>query len=223
MRWNPDDDVELQTADYSMSDITLIPVALPADTTSAEARGFLVAAVTVALLAFDMAFDLAVWGDLSFRSYLVIWALGLTLVGASFALPEHRRPVGCGGMAVLALPGLYFPFSLVTTWVHSVPVFDPLIGVLGTFIVYLVSALLALITLIALPFEMLLLARVLDPTIIEVPTVRMRVTLGAIGALMALAGLGLGLAHPWWLTCEDFAVAGTAAPPGCTPVAPGWR
>lgn len=217
------DDVELETADWTMSEITLIPVSLPDETTSSEARGFMVAAITVALLAFDLAFDLAVWGDLFFRNYMTIWVVALAILLASAALPERRRPLGCGGMAVLALPSLYFPAAVVTTWVHATPMQDTVVALLGMFIVVLVSGLLALSTLISLPFVMLTLARVLDPSIISVPTVKMRVALALLALIMAVAGGGLGLAHPYWLTCEDFAIAGNAAPADCTPVAPGWR
>lgn len=223
MRRNADDDVELETADWTMSEITLIPMSLPADTTSAEARGFLVAALTVAWLAFDLAFDLAVWGDMAFRTYVTIWAVSMTLLLASAALPETRRPVGYGGMAVLLLPVLYFPGAVVTTWALSTPADDMVVWVLGTIIVTLVSGLLALTTLVALPYLMMTLARVLDPTIIEVPTVRMRIALVSIAVIMGLAGLGLGLSHPYWLTCEDFAIAGDAPPDGCTPLGSGWR
>ncbi|MCB9675875.1 MAG: hypothetical protein H6737_12205 [Alphaproteobacteria bacterium] len=224
----PDDDVHLEPdgptdlparpPDFDLSDITLLPVALPESTTSEEARGFLVAAVTIALLAFDLAFNLAVYGDIPFQSYITVWGVGITVVLASTILPAKQRPIGCGGAVVLALPSLYFPAAFLTTLIVSRPLGDSILGILGILTAALISLGLAAIYLISLPYVMLTLARILDPTIIEVPTVKMRVGLFFVAVVMAGAGGLLGRLHPWWLTCDDFAVAGNDAPPNCTPV-----
>ncbi|MEZ4315937.1 MAG: hypothetical protein R3F61_00460 [Myxococcota bacterium] len=197
--------------------LSLQAVALPAGTTSAEARGFVVAAVTVALVAFDIAFNLAVYGDIFFDNYVTVWTVGVSVILASAILPATQRPIGCAGAVVLALPTLYFPGAFLTTMVVSRPLGETVLGIVATVLVALMSLVLAGIYLVTLPYVMLTLARVLDPTIIEVPTVRMRLGLGAIALAMALAGAGLGLVHPWWLTCDDFRVSGRDPPSNCTP------
>jgi hypothetical protein len=187
-----------------------------ADVTQDQTRGFLVTLVTLCLVSFDMAFTIAVYGDVFFETYLKIWAAGAAVIVGSMMVSRARRPVGPVGLIVLGLPTLYFPASVLSTWMLAHPLDESFFGLLTMVFALLTTVVMAIAYLIALPFVMYTLARILDPSLVQMPTTRMRVSLVAAAAILASAGGLMGFTHPYWMTCDEFEMAGNKAPATCT-------
>ncbi|CAN0535939.1 unnamed protein product, partial [Laminaria digitata] len=163
----------------------------------------MVTLVSSSLLVFDMAFDVALYGDLSFRVYLHVWAVGLVVVLGALVLPAGTRPITKKGAFVLLLPVLFFPGSVLETRQH--------VGGL-TVLEALLLLVVALAYLVAIPFTLYTLAKILDPDLVELPSKRMRRGLAAIVLVMAVLGYTLASHHPTWLTCRQFDMDGAGRP-----------
>jgi hypothetical protein len=181
-----------------------------------DAQTFLLATVTGSVAVWDLGFNLAVYGDVFFDKYLTLWVLATSVILASFVVPRRHRPIGIGGALMLMLPGTYFVGATFLTQsgrleggggLAEVVSLLSLLVALGTLLVFLASV----------PYVMYLLARILNPELVNFPSWRYRLGFLAIVMLVGATSIVAGLAHPLYLTCSDFTVSGNDRPSNCTP------
>ncbi|WP_322410367.1 hypothetical protein [Microbacterium invictum] len=164
--------------------------------------------VGMSLVVWWPAFTLGAWGDLFFDQLLTLWAASTAAL--VFVLVE-RAPVGgkLGRALLLLVPSLWIVLSYV---------FNEDERNLG---VLLVSVGAVLMVIVALPFTMWVLVRIVWPDFRSFTRRSTRwLILGVVGGI-AIVSFVLGVTQSEWLYCEDFAISGNSEPPGCTPEPPG--
>ncbi|MET2011047.1 hypothetical protein ABXJ56_05805 [Microbacterium chocolatum] len=160
--------------------------------------------VGMSLVVWWPAFTLGVWDDIFYTQILALWAA--STAAFVFVLVE-RRPVGIRLLRafLLLLPtALIILMFLISDEEENV------------FIVLLdVAALLAV--LIGLPFTLWVLVRIVWPDFAHEMSAGTKWLITAVVLGVAIVAFVLGTLHPYFLTCEDFTIAGNMPPEGCTP------
>ncbi len=157
--------------------------------------------VGMSLVVWWPAFTVGAWNTLFFDQLLTIWVASTAAL--IFVLIE-RRPVGTRILRaiLLLLPSVWLVLSFVVVDTSD----------LQTFVVTL-AALLAVA--ISSPFTIWVIAHVIWPDLGEGTTRRQRWLVVLVVVAMAVGCFLLGQNQSKFLTCEDFAISGTAQPPGC--------
>ena len=185
---------------------------------SEDSRAFLVAAVTMSLIAWDISYNFAVFGDVDYATYQSLWVTCMAVIFGSWFLDRDQRPLGFWGTFVLVLPTLYWPGTYFGTVIAAA---DPSDESLWTSLAVVFSFLFLLGTalgyLLAVPFALFSLAKILDPRLVVVPLRRMQFALAGITVLFLVLGAVLGSLHPYYMTCDTFELAGSMLPDNCTP------
>ncbi len=164
--------------------------------------------VGMSLVVWWPAFTLGAWGDLFFDQLLTLWAASTAAL--VFVLVE-RKPVGAklGRALLLLVPSLWIVLSFLFSEDE------------GNLAVLLVALSGVLVLVLALPFTMWVLVRIVWPDFSSFTQRGTRwLILGVVGGI-ALVSFLLGVFQSEWLYCEDFAIGGNSEPSGCTPEPPG--
>ncbi|MRG59692.1 hypothetical protein GE115_07380 [Agromyces sp. CFH 90414] len=163
--------------------------------------------VGMALAVWWPAFTLGAWGTLFFDQLLTIWVV--STAGFVIVLMQPRPfPHRLGKSLALLVPSLW----LALAFLLSDETDD-----FGVFLVDLVGILVALI---GMPFTLVVLVRVVWPDFGHGLTRGRKVVVTAAFVAIALGSFVLGASHPYFLTCEDFAISGNSEPPGCVHAEP---
>ncbi|MEV8273440.1 hypothetical protein [Microbacterium sp. NPDC077184] len=150
------------------------------------------------------AFTVGAWEEIFYTQVLALWAA--STAAFVFVLVE-RRPVG---VRLLRAFLLLLPTALlVLMFIVNDDEEDLLIALVD------IAAFLAV--LIGLPFTLWVLTRIVWPDFAHDMSRRTKwlITLTVLG--VAVVSMILGALHPYFLTCEDFTIAGNMPPEGCTP------
>jgi hypothetical protein len=165
-------------------------------------RTFVLMVAGASIPVFMVGFNLGAFGAIFFDHYLAIWAAATaTLLAALLLRSRWRMPIW--GLGVLALP---------TAWLALDFAYDPQTRSLVAEV--LTNALLVT-SLLALPYLVYAIAKLLSPEFFELPGLWLKV--GAVVVVAAMLGVGvlIGSQNPRFLTCEDFRVSGNDLPANC--------
>ncbi|MEZ4239766.1 MAG: hypothetical protein R3F59_27135 [Myxococcota bacterium] len=136
------------------------------------------------------------------------------MVLGSLVVPTGHKPIGLGGGAILLLPGTYFFGAFVLT--QGLRYADTDLGWLVTLASVLVGLGTLIVFLVSLPYVLYLLARILNPELVQFHSWRYRLGFAGIVCFVGLCSVIAGLAHPLYLTCGDFTLSGNDRPSNCT-------
>jgi hypothetical protein len=166
-------------------------------------RGFLVAAIALGLITWRVAFNLGAYGTVFYEDIDgVIVASTIALV-ASFLGPQRLRARAWPGRVLLAAPMIWTIVALILTGSLTAAESSPAFVALGI-----------IIGVTSVPYILLLLARVVVPSL-EIVHGRRLAALVLVTALVAAGGWLTGYHNDRFMTCNDFKVAGQDLPGNC--------
>ncbi|WP_232331570.1 hypothetical protein [Agromyces laixinhei] len=158
--------------------------------------------IAMAIAVWWPAFTLGAWGELFFDQILTVWAAS---TAAFFFIVFDRRPQRRRVVKAIALllPSVWLVLEFIAANTD-----DPL-TLLGDAVGFIA-------VFFAIPFTIWILVRVMWPEFgNDIPVVGRWMIVVSI-AVITTASFLLGVNHPHFLTCEDFAVSGNSEPAGCT-------
>ncbi len=160
-----------------------------------------VISVGMAVVVWWPAFQLGAWGTLFFDTLLTLWAA--STAAFVFVLVE-RRPTGSRlwRAFVLLLPSVWLILSFID--IDTTDIFAFLATVFGL-----------LVVLVASPFTVWVLARIMWPDFGENSTRRQRWLIVGVVLGVAVVAFFLGLNQDQFLTCQEFTISGNSEPAGC--------
>jgi hypothetical protein len=169
-------------------------------------RTFLLLAVALAYPAWDVGFEVGVYGQVFFEKVFTAWAVSTALLIAFVATARLRKLLRPLGWWAMCMPTVWLLVLLVF---RSMP-HHRTIGV--------VLFALGLVTYVAcLPYALYVGLSVAYPDLLDLRGKRPKLLLLLlVGGLLA-AGFGIGRNHRWFLTCEDFEISGSHVPADCRP------
>ena len=184
-----------------------------ADAPSKDAPGrvprfgpFAVAAVTMALVTWPIAFNLGAYDAVFYQDifqFVVAATAGLAVT--LITSPYRGRTLWLVRLA-LAAPAAWLALSVIYFDSTMDAAADPVFGVLG-----LVAAV------VSIPTVLTLLMDLFVPELTSLRESRLIVAAVAVIVLIAVAGYAVGANNDAFLTCEDFTLAGSDRPANCAP------
>ncbi|MFD4422881.1 hypothetical protein ACFWN7_15450 [Agromyces sp. NPDC058484] len=173
-----------------------------AGSASPAATGVVLIAMAIAV--WWPAFTLGAWHVVFFDQILTVWAAS---TAALFFVVFDRRPQRRRVLKAVALllPSVWIVLTFVEFGVRD-------------WVTLLADAVGFVAVLFAIPFTIWILVRVMWPEFGSGISIGWRWGIAGAIAVIAVGSFLLGLNHPLFLTCEDFAISGNSEPPGCTPL-----
>ncbi|WP_322779494.1 hypothetical protein [Frankia sp. Cas4] len=179
------------------------------DQHAARYRSFLVAAITLGLITWRVAFNLGAYNTVFYEDVYAVVVASTIAFGASFLAPHEAprrvRIPAVSGRILLAAPAIWTVLALSVTGSLTAAESSPILMALGV-----------IIGATSVPCVLLLLARVVVPSL-ETLRGRPLAVLIVMTALVAAAGWLTGRHNDRFMTCNDFKVAGQDQPRNCTP------
>lgn len=171
---------------------------------NSQVRSYYLAVIASSFTVWTLAFNFGAYETIFFRTLFSVWVLSTVVFLATLSLPPHEHPLGRGQLAVLLLP---------TLWMISF-VFMPAPGESVDPTFRTISDILGLITIISIPNLGYAILIITQGEVLRLPR-RMLGSLITIVIAVAIAGYFVGSNHEFFVTCDEFTVAGDFAPPDC--------
>jgi hypothetical protein len=160
--------------------------------------------VTLALLAFPIAFNLGAYDVVLYPDVFRIIVAACALVCVSFFSPTYTGRRLWFTRVVLAAPALWVAGAVVVLGSTADATDDPV------FIVWLVG-----VMVVSVPVTLLMLLDMFSPDLASHRNRQITVLVTVVVIIVALAGYLAGANNDRIMTCADFAIAGSAEPEGC--------
>lgn len=173
---------------------------------SRSVRTFVLTAIGLSLVVWDLSFNLGVYKTVFYGKYFTIWVICTVVLLANFFLPRRHRYLGFWGFLAMLSPTLWFVLQF---WQY-------VIGVTGwmSFISFWITF---MILLICLPYGAYIVVSFTQADALKLRPRSLFASLVAITVIIASLGYTVGIYHPFFLTCEAFQVAGDNVPKDCFP------
>ncbi len=169
---------------------------------SAETGLFIAAAIALSIATWPISFTLGAYGEIFYREAFTVWAASLAALvagGYSWLFQSGERHISWWGAILLLVP------SIFVFWV-----------VLGIENDSLIANLLELILLFgSTPYIAYILLSIVVPDAVSLKSKRDMIGLVACFLIVNGASYAIGANNAYFLTCEDFRVAGDSLPEGC--------
>lgn len=171
---------------------------------------FILAAVGVALGAWQFGFNWGVYATVFFEHIFTVWIASLAVCLACLWLPAEQRPLSVAGMLALTTPTLWL---VVAVLAH----------VIETDLSWLLFVVGNLVLLLCLPYVAYVLIALLQTDGTRLRGKRALVGLVSIAVGIAALGYVVGANHFYVLTCNDFRLSGQYIPKNCWPLPESWQ
>lgn len=165
---------------------------------------FALAAVTLGLLTWPIAFNLGAYGEVFYANIFQVVVASSILFVIVVINEVYPSPWNWLVRAALAAPMLWLFAAGYVTGSTSEALNRP---------VFALS--LALIFVVSVPLTLRLLVDLTMPELSEAHSRRMTASIVALVFVVGVVGFVVGNEHPRFMTCEDFSLAGSAEPDDC--------
>lgn len=156
-------------------------------------------ATGASLAAFNLGFDVGAFQNVDHRKIWAIWVLCTVALISSYVLHDADYRLGGRWRLALAVPSVWLLADVFVATDNRA-----------------VVVILLFASVVALPFALYVLARLVAGDFFEFPG-RLRVALALTVALVFSVGLYVGDGHERFLQCQDFELAGEYTPKNCRP------
>lgn len=173
-----------------------------------EAAAFLLCAVITAPPVFRIAFNLGAYGEVLYEHQMTLWAASIAALAAVLVIgraADRRRMAPWWGVVLLAIPSV---------WMLDEVMFY---GSQSAIVAIVRSMLTWAAVLLSLPYTLYFVAMALTPDLNNLTSARTRMAIVVIWVMIFCAGWIVGAYNDWFMTCRDFALAGSHTPDNC------WR
>ena len=162
------------------------------------------AAVTLGLLAWPIAFNLGAYGEIFYDNIFQVVVASSILFVITIVNGGHDAPWNWLMRIALAAPLCWLLAAAYVTGSTSEALDRPV------FVVALI-----LILLVSVPLTLRLLVDMSMPELTEAGSRRVTASIIALVAVVGAIGFAVGRENPRFLTCADFSVAGASEPDNC--------
>jgi hypothetical protein len=163
-----------------------------------------VAAVTLGLVTWPIAFNLGAYGEIFYDDIFRVVVASSILFVIVAVNPPYSAPAIWIVRAALALPLLWVLVSGYVVGSTSEAMTRPV------FVAWLV-----LVAVVSVPITLRLLVDLFTPDVSRTGSRRLTVSIVLLVAAVAAIGFTAGWQNPRFMTCADFAVAGSSEPENC--------
>jgi len=171
-------------------------------TTAIELRTLLVTAIGISIQVWDIAFWLGVHGTIFYHKFFTLWVAATVVLLVALLVPHRDRFLNLRGILALLTPTLWFiinAYSPTVSWTW----YDELVWILALGIFAL-----------TIPYILYILFELVETDILTL-SAAYRNRLIVIVLLIALIGYLVGLYHPFFVSCQQFIIAGDVSPSNC--------
>ena len=167
-----------------------------------ELRTLIVSALGLSITTWDIAFNLGVHGTIFYSKLQALWVAATVVLLCVLLAGKGVHSLGWLGVLALLSPTIWFGINALIpigtlTWFHEL---QWLVG-LGLFVV-------------AIPYILYLLLELVETEFFSLPASH-RTRLIGIVLFVAMMGYLIGKFHPYFVSCEQFIIAGDQAPADC--------
>lgn len=177
---------------------------LPATLRPGSAGPAAVASVTLALLMFPIAFNLGAYGEVLYPDVFRVLVASFALLLISLRFPTYTPTRMWVTRLVLASPTAWFVVASIVWGSTADAQENPLM-----------AAWLAVTLVISIPVTLRLLIDMFTPQVTAGRDRRLGLWMGGVVVAVVALGFLAGTFNERLMTCDDFAVAGSAEPAGC--------
>ncbi|MEM7118126.1 MAG: hypothetical protein AAF614_37190 [Chloroflexota bacterium] len=176
---------------------------LPVDkSTGIELRTLIVTAIGLSLATWDIAFWLGAMGVIFYNKMFALWVASIAILLIALVGPKHDRFLNQYGIFALLTPTIWFVVNSRTATLNASG-FDELVWVIAL-----------AVFVITIPYILYILFQLVESDALELSSAyRNRLIL--VVATVALMGYLVGTYHPYFVSCEQFTIAGDAVPTNC--------
>ena len=172
----------------------------------AGTRSAILISVAAAFFAWDIGFELGVYGQVFPEKVFFAWSITTALLIMFVWIPKEELPVPPSLWIATAIPTLWLIVVLVNRAAPDDWLFRHVVTVLGFAAV-----------LVCFPYVIYVSVSLLYPDFLKIKKSAPKMGMIFVIFFMVLAGFFVGIKHHWFLTCEDFEVSGAHVPSDCDP------
>jgi len=165
-----------------------------------------VTSVTLGLITWPLAFNLGAYGEVFYDDVFRIVVASSVLFVITFVTPPYRSPWIWVVRAALISPLAWLLTAAFVAGSTSEALDRP------AFVAWLIA-----IFVVSVPISLRLLIDLFTPEVSELPDRRPALALAALVVVVGIIGFSAGRNNDRFLTCYDFAVAGSSEPENCAP------
>ncbi len=171
---------------------------------SSNIRTFVITAIALALVSWDLSFNLGVYGTIFYEKIFTVWVICVVVLIANYCLAKEDRYLNAWGVIAMLTPSLWFALEY---WDFLVDV-NSLPGIISFWLAIAIMV-------ICLPMGGYIIVSFTQADALKLRPRRLFIALAAITIFIAIVGYGIGSNHRYILSCEDFEVAGSKVPENC--------
>lgn len=172
----------------------------------AGTRSVIIISVAAAYVAWDIGFELGVYGQIFAEKMFLAWTITTSLLIIFLMIPKDRLAVPRSLVIVTAIPTLWLIVALVNRTAVDDVMLRQLMTVLGFIVV-----------LFCLPYVVSIMVSLLYPDFFQIEDNKAIIAIFTVIIFMLLAGFLIGHNHRSFLSCEDFLISGSHVPDNCRP------
>ncbi len=172
------------------------------ESTGVELRTLLVTAIGASVAVWDVAFWLGVHGTIFYNKLFTLWVSATAILLIALIVPKRDRFLNRWGIFALSTPTIWFFVNSATSAVNPSWIDE-------------LTWLLALATFaLTIPYILYILFQLVETDALELSSAY-RNRLIAVVFIIALLGYFVGSNHPYFVSCDQFNIAGDSAPDNC--------
>ena len=172
----------------------------------AGTRSAILISVAAAFFAWDIGFELGVYGQIFPEKVFFAWSITTALLIMFVWIPKEELPVPPSLWVATAIPTLWLIVVLVNRAAPDEWLLRHVVTVLGFAAV-----------LLCFPYVIYVSLSLLYPDVLKTKRSASKAGIIFVVIFMLLAGFFIGANHHWFLTCEDFEISGSHVPSDCVP------
>lgn len=173
---------------------------------SRSVRTFVLTAIALSLVAWDISFHLGVYKTIFYSKLFVIWVICTVILMANYCLPNKHRYLDSWGIVAMLSPTLW---SVLIFWSLT-------FGLSGWFsnLIFWVSL---LVFSVCLPYGAYIVVCFMQAEAFRLKPRSLIAALAAITVTIGALGFTIGSNHQYFVSCQEFSVAGDSVPENCSP------
>ena len=167
-------------------------------------RSIILITVAASYPAWGLGFEIGAYGRLFFDKLFVAWSISTALLVVMLFIPRSKLKVPKMAWYATVIPSLWLLMALAFRAAPEVKMLGQALTAIG-FVAYAVC----------FPYVIYMTVSLAYPELNQVNRLKPGLAVGAIIALLVLAGFFAGKNHSYFLTCEDFEITGSYVPENC--------
>jgi len=174
-----------------------------------EIRTFVLGTIGLSTATWNVAFNLGAYHTIFYRNIFTVWVTVTAILMVVLLVPKRDVPVPWWGKLLMLVPTVSIALIPLTPTTNEQEILDGFVLGLSLFAF-----------LVCLPYAIYVVVNVINPDLLNLPELRLKIYLIFIVLVVGLIGYWVGTNNHLFLTCGDFKIAGDDTPANCQPGPP---